>query len=445
MRPDIDFRGVLLRGVDFKDCSLAAYDFGETIFETCRFDQMRFDGARIEGAVFSGCDPSRALDWQDCIASGARFTIANLSARDAGSVKVPAPARVASAQAPATTSDASLRAPEEEDWRPSGPAPRKLRPKDAFKVVERLIEEQRHPVLVLGAPGSGKTSLLMGVFETLMSSHDINTSLGSGVTPSHSKWLHHWWHRAGLFDHIEPGNYLRYPLATAEPPMLLPVDLSFRRAAPAVRLAFLESPGEMLRPSLEEDLFADGGLVRTVLEHYPFAVSMVYLAPIHNPWGDGPGDRILAEALCAYRKLRTYPDKDRHLLLLTKFDALYEAKAEPWHRVANWREEAGGLVPHLYPDTLRMFSSLMRNDKHPELEVMPFTAHLTKERDHPFGADGSRAGLIHWVCDNAITALNPPSRRTLKRALRDALPHIREPIAEARKPGKWLNSWLALK
>ena len=63
LSPAEDFRGTLLRGVDFGQCDLQSFDFTGSIFESCSFRGARISGADFAGAAFTDCDPAEALDW----------------------------------------------------------------------------------------------------------------------------------------------------------------------------------------------------------------------------------------------------------------------------------------------------------------------------------------------------------------------------------------------
>jgi hypothetical protein len=65
LRPEADFRHMVLREVDFLGSNLDGFDFTGCRFKRCSFVGARIGTALLHGSDFEETDPSEALDWEE--------------------------------------------------------------------------------------------------------------------------------------------------------------------------------------------------------------------------------------------------------------------------------------------------------------------------------------------------------------------------------------------
>ncbi len=214
-------------------------------------------------------------------------------------------------------------------------------------LAQAVSEGGYHPVVLFGTNFSGKTSLLLSLFSTIVSEPGLRTGLalcdsllGSGSRLGrllHEEADHTFSVKTQAFMEGE-----KIPKTAVAYPFFVPVE--FRpEQGPDVRFAFLESNGEWYRPnrnatkasSKREALFP---ALRTELEDfistYQGAITFLYLVPYTQ--GEVYEDRdqkfdadeIQSASLAITGVLRAYDrvrancrGEDQHLMLVTKWDA----------------------------------------------------------------------------------------------------------------------------
>lgn len=204
-----------------------------------------------------------------------------------------------------------------------------------------------HPVILFGTNFSGKTSLLLSLFSTLMSEPRLETGMvlcdpvlgsGSGI----GRKLHD--EAVRLFD-VGTQAFIAgepTPKTNVALPFFVPVEVR-PAGKPVQRFAFLESNGEWYRPlrgknqrlSELERLFP--GLrseTETFIRNFQGGISFIYLTPFTQRFAYADQDSVhdadeissaslaISGVLRAYDSIRAnHRASDRHLMLVTKWDA----------------------------------------------------------------------------------------------------------------------------
>jgi hypothetical protein len=200
-----------------------------------------------------------------------------------------------------------------------------------------------HPVVIFGSTSSGKTTLLGSLLSYIQKDHDAGAEISLGEEFSiagseYGSWAHE---KAAAFffrgvqEHI---NERTQAATRTQYPFFIPVILKPRGGLPEVKIALLESNGEWYNAETGSDRFFQKlrDEIAGLLHNYGDGVSFLHLAPVTQleQYRQGvEGDRSKDEALrhaadlalvgCfnAYRDIRPVKNNDRHLLLLTKWDA----------------------------------------------------------------------------------------------------------------------------
>jgi hypothetical protein len=211
---------------------------------------------------------------------------------------------------------------------------------DGYHVAAGLTAAGYHPIVLFGTAGSGKTSLLLSLLALLRDEPDLLCGLDLGepilsVDTPYGRFLRE--QAEGFYgrktqDFIEG----RAAAKTAiEAPFFIPVVIRPENK-PQIRLAFMESNGEWYRPDRESDrLFRPlRRQIEEFLSAYQDPVTFIHLVPytqqeLYSTGGDQHTDDqeireaclAIVGALKAYKEVRTNKINDRHLMLVSKWDA----------------------------------------------------------------------------------------------------------------------------
>jgi hypothetical protein len=197
-----------------------------------------------------------------------------------------------------------------------------------------------HPVVLFGNANSGKTSLLLSLFALLRTEPHLETGLKLGdpilhVDSPYGRFLRD--QAEGFYgkktqDFIEG---VASPKTAIETPFFIPVIFT-PQGKPEVRLAFMESNGEWYRPDRQSDkLFpALRKQIEEFLSVYQGPVTFIHMLPYTQQvvYGSSSAQVTDAEemkeaalavagALLAYQQVRPNKQEDRHLMLVSKWDA----------------------------------------------------------------------------------------------------------------------------
>ena len=211
---------------------------------------------------------------------------------------------------------------------------------DGFQIAAGLTSAGYHPVVLFGNANSGKTSLLLSLFSLIRTEPSLHCGLdlGEPVLNVDSKYGRYLREQSEGFYGKKTQDFIegRAAAKTAiEAPFFIPVVLR-PEGRPEVRLAFMESNGEWYRPDREsERLFpALRRQIEEFLSAYQEPVTFIHLLPYTQQATYTTGtdqytddseineaSLAIVGALKAYLDVRANKLEDRHLMLVTKWDA----------------------------------------------------------------------------------------------------------------------------
>lgn len=211
---------------------------------------------------------------------------------------------------------------------------------DGFQIAAGLTSAGYHPVVLFGNANSGKTSLLLSLISLIRTEPDLHCGLdlGEPVLNTDTPYGRYLRDQAEGFYGKKTQDFIEgkaAPKTAIEAPFFIPVV--FRpEGKPEVRLAFMESNGEWYRPDRESDkLFpALRRQIEEFLSAFQEPVSFIHLLPYTQQATYTSGtdqytddseineaSLAIVGALKAYLDVRANKMEDRHLMLVTKWDA----------------------------------------------------------------------------------------------------------------------------
>lgn len=226
----------------------------------------------------------------------------------------------------------------------AGPAPSSVPPitaaEDGYHVAAGLAAAGYHPVVLFGSAGSGKTSLLLSLLALLREEPDLlcGLDLGDAILNVDTPYGRYLRDQAEGFYGRKTQDFIEgraAPKTAIEAPFFIPLIIRPEHK-PEIRLAFMESNGEWYRPDRESDrLFRPlRQQIEEFLSAYRDPVTFIHLVPytqqaLYTPGGDQHTDEqeireaclAIVGALKAYKEVRANKIEDRHLMLVSKWDA----------------------------------------------------------------------------------------------------------------------------
>jgi hypothetical protein len=211
-----------------------------------------------------------------------------------------------------------------------------------------MQEEGYHPVVIFGTNNSGKTSILMSLFSTIMTEPSLKTGLSLcdpilGASNPVGARLHE---DAEHTFNVKTQAFLaqeKIPRTTVELPFFIPVEFRPGDGKTPVKFAFLESNGEWYRPLISdgtrigdsERLFpALRSEIENFIANFQNGMTFIYVAPVTQIEVYAKPDQLNDEREIGYASLaikgvlQSYDrirangrSRDRHMLLLSKWDA----------------------------------------------------------------------------------------------------------------------------
>ncbi len=207
-------------------------------------------------------------------------------------------------------------------------------------VAEDLFDKGYQPVILFGNAFSGKTSLLLSLFATIRTEAalDAGLTLAPPILNRNSRYGRYITAQAEAFWGQKTQDFIEgtaSPKTLIDLPFFIPVTLSPRGKHEA-HFAFMESNGEWYRADREsEKLFpAMRKQIEDFMAHYQGGITFIHLVPytqksVRSANYDGAGDSgeireaslAIDGALQAYKRARPDKGNDKHLMLVTKWDA----------------------------------------------------------------------------------------------------------------------------
>jgi hypothetical protein len=264
--------------------------------------------------------------------------------------------------------------------------------RDRIDLASELLRKGYHPVLIFGTRASGKSSLLASLFYYLQSDPQspaigvpgewivpIETPYGQTVADAATHFLNHVLH--------DFHNGLAAPQTRDEIPYYIPISLRPNNGQPEFKFAFLESRGEWyhidrhskdLFPELREE-------ISDVYSNYNRGISVLLIAPYvmgeTYPEGNQIGslewareemrdsDTALFGALQAYQMARVHRALDKHLFILTKWDAHTRSIIDK-----EFARPPRGLVSHLISERFPKSWTLFHNMQSGAVQSMQYSS-----------------------------------------------------------------------
>lgn len=234
-----------------------------------------------------------------------------------------------------------------------------------------------HPVVLFGNANSGKTSLLLSLFALLRTEPQLDTGLelGDPIIPVDSLYGEYLSDQAEGFFGRKTQDFIEgraSPKTAIELPFFIPVV--FRpEGKPEIRFAFMESNGEWYRPDRSsEKLFPKlRRQIEDFLATYQGPITFIHLLPYtQQAVYVGTGDKLtdefemreaslaIAGALYAYQKARVNKQDDRHLVLVTKWDAHDRQELNRADVLQHTGNEAADFANERYAQAMAVFRGL---------------------------------------------------------------------------------------
>jgi hypothetical protein len=272
------------------------------------------------------------------------------------------------------------------------------------ELAKVLQDEGYHPVILFGTNNSGKTSILMSLFATISSEPILEAGLALcdpilGTRSDVARLLHR---EAENTFHIKTQAFLageKIPKTSTPLPFFIPLE--FRPPnGPNVKLAFMESNGEWYRP-----LISDGSRIGDAEKLYPElraeiesfisgfqnGITFIYAAPVtqgevyaasenvHDNKEVGYASLAIKGVLQTYDRIRANGRaQDKHLLLLTKWDALSARSADRAESISAAHDEVMTVCRKRYAQALTAFQGL--NIDPSQQNINAFCAGMINER-----------------------------------------------------------------
>lgn len=201
---------------------------------------------------------------------------------------------------------------------------------------QRLEQDERHPVLVFGSSDSGKSTLIMSIINAVEKSGrdggvSVGLSFGNSFYAKRDAKAEAQRELAKDFFEAGSTNFIlgREALETTQVdfPFFIPLDLRIKGSnLKPVKIAIMDGRGEWYEPHRTgaipfKDLQDD---IVEVLKNYSRGISIICAAPFSLGSSDEDNvqnsDAGLWASLGKYQELRSNPDDDAILFLLTKWD-----------------------------------------------------------------------------------------------------------------------------
>lgn len=212
--------------------------------------------------------------------------------------------------------------------------------KGGRRLAEDMDDKGYQPVILFGNAFSGKTSLLLSLLATIRTEASLDTglTLAPPVLSNTSRYGEYIRTQAEAFWGKRTQEFIEgiaAPKTATELPFFIPVTLSPGNR-PEAHFAFMESNGEWYRANRDTDkLFpALRKQIEDFISNYQGGIIFIHLVPytqqhVRSATYDQSSDSLelreaslaIDGALQAYKRIRTDKSKDRHIMLVTKWDA----------------------------------------------------------------------------------------------------------------------------
>ena len=256
-------------------------------------------------------------------------------------------------------------------------------PESGQALAQNMLDAGYQPVILFGNAASGKTSLILSLLAAIRTDVSLDTGLFLGepildTTRPYGAFLAN---EASRFFGLKTQQFIEGTAASRtiiDLPFFIP--LLFRPAGkPEARIALMESNGEWYRADRKENKFFPPlrQQIEDFVRSYPKGIIFIHLLPYtqrHLYRSDTPGGSEAAEleeaslavsgALQAYQSVRSDKSNDRHLLLVTKWDAHRPPDLDPLDAINDDPEDVARVIAQRYSQAWSTFVGLnLRSDQ----------------------------------------------------------------------------------
>jgi hypothetical protein len=295
-------------------------------------------------------------------------------------------------------------------------------------LAEQMFNAGYQPVVLFGNGASGKTTLLMSLLAAIRTSPQLQAGLKLGepiLDPSH-RYGSYLWSEAQRFFGLRTQEFIE-GIASESSKIPLPffIPLIFAPTnKPELKIAFMESNGEWYRADRKADNFFTPlkEQVEDFIRSYPLGILFVHLVPytqqeLYSTNGNTSADaKELSEAslavsgaLQAYQKVR--PDKtfDRHIMLVTKWDAHSPEGIDPTSALFDHPAEVYDFVSKKYSQAYSTFCNMGLDPN--QIALNGYCAGQISGRNIRMAQPGSelaaaiqrfQVGLWKWLYRNSL-------------------------------------------
>lgn len=276
-------------------------------------------------------------------------------------------------------------------------------PDGGLELAAAMEAADYQPVVLFGNAASGKTSLLLSLLAITRTETSLDTGvfLGDPILRSDSEYGRYLIESSEDFFGRKTQDFIEGkapPASKMDLPFFVPI--AFRpRLGREVKFAFMESNGEWYRPDRDSNrLFRRlKGQIEDFISNYQGGIVFIHLVPytqrpVHGANPDPADDAsqineaslAISGALQAYESVRVNKRNDRHMMLVTKWDAHRPSDADRLDALTDHEEDVVAIVQNRYAAAFNSYRGLSLEPS--QLSMNGYCAGLMNER----GAVGLR-------------------------------------------------------
>lgn len=294
-----------------------------------------------------------------------------------------------------------------------------------------------HPVILFGGFSSGKTSLLLSLLATIKTEPGLRTGLqlGDPLLDISSAIGQKQYEMAEETFGKQTQQFIEgvKPKATSlKRPFFIPVDF-LPSGNPEARFALMESDGEWYNPDRNSaKVFRPlQPHIEDFIEYYQGPITFIHVVPftqnantslsttekVNDAAAIQDASLAISGALQAYERIRIDKREDRHLLLVTKWDARERAGLRKEDSLTSTREEVTEFVVENYSQAFAAFQAMTLRDEQKFVAgycsgLMNEAGVLVLRRSNDLRTDllNYPINLWKWLYGNALTSAGLPEQ-----------------------------------
>jgi hypothetical protein len=246
-----------------------------------------------------------------------------------------------------------------------------------LRLARDIEHGEYYPVILIGSAASGKTSLLLSLLATIKIEPELKSgiSMGDPILDRETDYGRYVYENSVQFFGQKTQDFIEgraAPKTSLQYPFFVPIVLRPENA-PEQKFAFMESNGEWYRPDRNtSELFPPlRRQIEDFIANYAGGITFIHLVPytqqaVRSSGADRQVDAAemldaslaIAGALQAYEAVRLEKQKDRHLMLVTKWDAHSPPGLSKLDVLSDASEDVDVFVREHYPQALTALQAL---------------------------------------------------------------------------------------